>query len=309
MVTRRQILARVFGAGISHGEATPWAPRDPDAPAPTPIGAVLDQAERDLAELSRPATATAPSAVRLLLRDLEEVLRRAGPHLDEQLDRLAAGFDATGDDSELPESLRAWLREGAPIEAHPNAKRKYMPVSIYVASSWRNPYQPEVVKRLRLDAHDVYDFRHPEGRGSDGFSWAAIDPAWASWSTEQWDRALDHPLAVRAFELDSRALEEADVCVLVLPSGRSAHLEAGFAAGRGVPVVIYAPGKEEPELMARWAVGIATELEELVDLVAGTVAGLDRLAAGGLQATHAFWRIPAAARLDVPLRAAAMGEV
>ena len=32
---------------------------------------------------------------------------------------------------------------------------------IYVASSWRNEYYPEVVAKLREAGHDVYDFRNP----------------------------------------------------------------------------------------------------------------------------------------------------
>ena len=37
------------------------------------------------------------------------------------------------------------------------------------------------------------------------------------------------------------ALRACDGCVLVLPSGRSAHLEAGWAAGAGKRVVVYVP--------------------------------------------------------------------
>lgn len=33
---------------------------------------------------------------------------------------------------------------------------------IYVASSWRNTHQPEVVAKLRELGHEVYDFREPE---------------------------------------------------------------------------------------------------------------------------------------------------
>ena len=36
---------------------------------------------------------------------------------------------------------------------------------IYVASSWRNKYQPEVVAALRKAGHGVYDFRNPEDKG------------------------------------------------------------------------------------------------------------------------------------------------
>ena len=32
---------------------------------------------------------------------------------------------------------------------------------IYVASSWRNLYQPTVVTALRQEGYEVYDFRYP----------------------------------------------------------------------------------------------------------------------------------------------------
>lgn len=35
---------------------------------------------------------------------------------------------------------------------------------IYVASSWRNQHQPQVVSFLREQGHEVYDFRHPAGK-------------------------------------------------------------------------------------------------------------------------------------------------
>jgi hypothetical protein len=40
---------------------------------------------------------------------------------------------------------------------------------IYVASSWRNLYQPTVVTALRQEGYEVYDFRHP-APGDDGFA-------------------------------------------------------------------------------------------------------------------------------------------
>jgi len=41
----------------------------------------------------------------------------------------------------------------------------------------------------------------------------------------------------------------ADVCVLVLPCGRSAHTEASWMAGAGKKVIAYIPDKEDPELI------------------------------------------------------------
>lgn len=32
---------------------------------------------------------------------------------------------------------------------------------IYVASSWRNPFYPDVASRFKDEGHDVYDVRNP----------------------------------------------------------------------------------------------------------------------------------------------------
>ncbi len=52
---------------------------------------------------------------------------------------------------------------------------------IYVASSWRNAHQPELVKALQDAGHEVYDFRHP-APGNEGFQWSQIDPNWKDWT-------------------------------------------------------------------------------------------------------------------------------
>lgn len=115
---------------------------------------------------------------------------------------------------------------------------------IYVASSWRNYFQIGVVKMLRYEGFSVYDFRNPSEivnvggrlqfgppRPAGGFSWREIDPLWQSWSNEEYRAALLAPPAERGFTLDYDAMKAADVGVLVLPAGASAHLEAGFFDG------------------------------------------------------------------------------
>ncbi len=134
---------------------------------------------------------------------------------------------------------------------------------IYVASSWRNPYFPEVVTRLREAGHEVYDFRNPPHGGS-GFHWTDIDPKAPEWTYAQYAEGLHHPLAERQFQADIDALTWADTCVLVLPCGRSAHTEAGWMAGAGKRVVAYIPEMVEPELMYKLFDGVAGSLEELV---------------------------------------------
>ena len=135
--------------------------------------------------------------------------------------------------------------------------------NIYVASSWRNPYFPEVVQRLREAGHQVYDFRNPPHGGA-GFHWADVDENAPNWTFEEYAQGLTHPLAEKQFKADLDALEWADACVLVLPCGRSAHTEAGWMSGRGKKVVVYIPKMEEPELMYKLFDRVVGTLEELV---------------------------------------------
>ena len=135
---------------------------------------------------------------------------------------------------------------------------------IYVASSWRNTYYPQVVTRLREAGHEVYDFRNPPHGGA-GFHWTDVDPAAPNWTYAQYAEGLHHPLAERQFQADIDALTWADTCVLVLPSGRSAHTEAGWMAGAGKRVIAYVPEMLEPELMYKLFDAVAGSLEELVE--------------------------------------------
>lgn len=61
--------------------------------------------------------------------------------------------------------------------------------------------------------------------------------------------ALRHERACEGFGLDFDAMKWAHACVLLLPSGNSAHLEAGWFAGKGKPVAVLVPELREPELM------------------------------------------------------------
>lgn len=142
-------------------------------------------------------------------------------------------------------------------------------MKFYVASSWRNTIQPEIVALLRSLGHEVYDFKNPRP-GDNGFHWSEIDPNWKTWTPEQFKAGLDHPVAEAGFLSDMQALAECDVCVLVMPCGRSAHLEAGFAIGAGKPTVIILSETHvfEPELMYKMTPYICTNVGELLIAIA-----------------------------------------
>lgn len=140
---------------------------------------------------------------------------------------------------------------------------------IYVASSWRNMLQQDIVLALREAGHEVYDFRNP-APGDNGFAWSEVNSDWQKWTPEQFiaDLYSGHPAVVRGFAFDKNALDWADTCVLVLPCGRSAHLEAGYAAGQGKKTIFYLhPDRFEPELMYLLGHGCVTNHADLLEAI------------------------------------------
>jgi hypothetical protein len=135
-------------------------------------------------------------------------------------------------------------------------------VKIYVASSWRNTYQPIVVLALRVAGHEVYDFRNPHD--GYGFQWSSVDPAWQAWTPRRFRECLSHPAAERGFALDMDALRWCDACVLVAPCNRSAHLELGWATGAGKKTVILLEDGE-PELMYKMVDHICLDMDEVLE--------------------------------------------
>lgn len=138
-------------------------------------------------------------------------------------------------------------------------------MKVYVASSWRNDHQQGVVNELRKAGHEVYDFKHPT-KGNAGFHWSEIDTNWQRWNTKQYREALKHEYAKLGYNRDFEAMKAADACVLVIPCGRSAHLEAGWMKGAGKTAIAYIPEgcRIEPELMYGLLDGITSDIQEIL---------------------------------------------
>lgn len=122
-----------------------------------------------------------------------------------------------------------------------------------------------MVLELRDRGHEVYDFRNP-APGNSGFAWSEIDRDWLQWSPEKYEALVKtHPVAAAGYMLDKAALDWCDTCVLLLPCGRSAHLEAGYTIGQGKETfVLLRHEKFEPELMYLLATDIFSETAALL---------------------------------------------
>lgn len=142
------------------------------------------------------------------------------------------------------------------------------PEYVYVASSWRNPLQPALIEILKAARLSVYDFRNPPNGA--GFGWEEVMPGYVPGSESvapaDYLAAIQHPRAVEGFDSDFAAMEKADTFVLVLPCGRSAHLELGWAVGAGkrTAILLEGPRPMVPELMYRMVDHISPSVFELL---------------------------------------------
>lgn len=131
---------------------------------------------------------------------------------------------------------------------------------VYLIGSLRNPAVPAVAEMLRSHDIDVFD------------DWFAAGPhaddCWRDYEMQRgrtYEQALEGYAAKHVFDFDRRHLERCDGAVLMLPAGKSGHLELGFMAGRGKPTFVLLDNPERWDVMYQFATGVFSDLEALVD--------------------------------------------
>lgn len=115
---------------------------------------------------------------------------------------------------------------------------------IYLIGSLRNPKVPELAQRLRHVGFEVFDDWYAAGPEADDY--------WQKYELRRgrtYEEALEGHAANHVFHYDRSHLDRATMGVLLMPAGRSGHLELGYLRGQGKPV--YVVFEEEPE---RWDV-------------------------------------------------------
>ena len=116
---------------------------------------------------------------------------------------------------------------------------------IYIASSWKNTQSVRnLACSLREQGHIVFDFTDMGYRppGLDKFVFDAKE--WAEHSGKnanevEYKDFLTWEPTQRAFKSDKAGIDWADVVILLIPSGRSSHLEAGYTVGAGKELYIF----------------------------------------------------------------------
>ena len=122
--------------------------------------------------------------------------------------------------------------------------------------------QPVVVTTLRAAGIACYDFKRDEGAR---FHWSEVGVNPDVETHAGYAAGLAHPRAIEGFASDFGAMKRADAFVLVLPCGRSAHLELGWAVGTGKRTAILLEDEvTPPELMYKMVDYLAPNMVDLL---------------------------------------------
>lgn len=116
--------------------------------------------------------------------------------------------------------------------------------SIYLIGSLRNEAVPAVAKQLREAGYDVFDDWYAAGPEADDY-WQKYENA----REHTYNEALRGYAAQHVFNFDKYHLNRCDAAVLLMPAGKSGHIELGYFIGLGKPAYILLP-----EMPARYDV-------------------------------------------------------
>ena len=122
--------------------------------------------------------------------------------------------------------------------------------TIYLVGSLRNDQIPIIANKLRTElGYEIFDDWYAPGRDTDAY-WKAYEEG----RGRTYKEALEGHAAKHIFEFDKYHLDRVDAGILVMPAGRSGHLELGYLSGQGKPTFIVFPGnyKECASLPSGW---------------------------------------------------------
>lgn len=125
----------------------------------------------------------------------------------------------------------------------------------------RNPQVPLLAERLREQGYDVFDDWYAAGPEADD-KWRDYERA----RQHSYGDGLRGYAAQHVYEYDRFHLDRCDLAVLLLPTGRSGHLELGYFIGKGKPgFILLEPESERWDVMYKFATAVVNNEGELFD--------------------------------------------
>ena len=132
---------------------------------------------------------------------------------------------------------------------------------IYLIGSLRSPKVPEVAQKLRAAGHIVFDDWFAAGPEADDY--------WQKYEQERgnnYKQGLEGYAAHHVFNFDKHHLDTNDLAILMLPAGKSGHLELGYMIGTGKPgyILFDEAMPDRWDVMYLFASGVFFHIEDLL---------------------------------------------
>ena len=131
---------------------------------------------------------------------------------------------------------------------------------VYLIGSLRNPQVPIIANQLRVAGFEVFDDWFSAGPEADD-KWRDYEKA----RGRSFNEALKGYPARHVFAFDHHHLARASAVALILPAGKSGHLELGWALGQGKPGFILLDNPERWDVMYQFATGVVTSVPALIE--------------------------------------------
>lgn len=152
-------------------------------------------------------------------------------------------------------------------------------MTFYIAGSLRNPRIPQIAKLVRQAGYGEYSEWYSGGQRADD-DWTAHEKL----KGRRFVEAIKGYHAVQVMEMDLRHLNRCDGLILVMPAGKSGHLELGWMIGQGKLGIVLMDG--EPD---RFDCMYALPNLSVVDSEESLVEELGQLTQGRRTVDHAPW--------------------
>src|SRR6266550_1476768 len=131
--------------------------------------------------------------------------------------------------------------------------------SIYIIGSLRNPEIPKFANELQAQGFEAFADWYAPGPQADDY--------WRDYATARglsYGQALKSPAATHVYEFDKSNLDRCDAAVMLMPAGKSAHLELGYTIGKGKPgYILFDQEPERYDVMVQFATGVFFSKEGL----------------------------------------------
>ena len=134
---------------------------------------------------------------------------------------------------------------------------------IYLIGSLRDKRIPKIANELReKTGHEVFDDWFAPGPRADDY-WKEYETA----RGRSYKEALQGYASTHIFAFDKHHLDTSQIGVLILPSGKSCHLELGYLAGCGKDTYVLMDKPDRWDVMYQFATGIAFDMDELIRMI------------------------------------------